>query len=299
MIKIKDFLPKENNKKVRLSPSAIVCYNMCPRKFYYTYIKRLKEKPTPAKIRGSITHKTLEHFFDFVDLKTIEKNESWENVWKKFRDLLFKLLDHEWNEIGNKYDDCFKNKSEKKKMFEETKQFLDFYAVKLAYSLVGKLKEMNKESEWFDENLKRFFFPKNREMRLELKDEEMVGFIDKTMSLFGKGIAIVDYKTSRCSLPHFIPEEHLKQGKAYAYLWNQSFGEMPRHISFYYLRTGESVFYPISEQDIKEIEKDIKEIRSKKRKINEFPMNETKLCNYCDFKQFCKSNKNDDSEKLQ
>ena len=38
------------------------------------------------------------------------------------------------------------------------------------------------------------------------------------------------------------------------------FGEMPKHISFYYLRTGESVFYPISERDIEEIKNDISKL---------------------------------------
>ncbi|MCD6226433.1 MAG: PD-(D/E)XK nuclease family protein [Candidatus Aenigmarchaeota archaeon] len=286
MIRLKDFLEKKTNK-IRLSPTAISTYYMCPRKFFYIYIKGLKEKPTPAKIRGSITHKVLENFFDFVDLTKIDEKENWEQIWKKFRDILFKLLESEWSEIGKKYEDCFKNNSEKKRLFDETKEFLNFYAIKLSYSLHNKLQELNRNSEWFEQDLQRFFFPKNREMKLEIKNEDIIGFVDKTMSLFGNGIAIVDYKTSRCSLPHFIPESHLKQGKAYAYLWKQTFGELPKHISFYYLRTGESVFYPISELDIKEIENDIKEIRNKKPIIEEFPKKESRLCKFCDFKKIC------------
>jgi CRISPR/Cas system-associated exonuclease Cas4 (RecB family) len=65
------------------------------------------------------------------------------------------------------------------------------------------------------------------------------------------------------------------------------FGELPRHISFYYLRTGESVFYPISDRDIEEIRRDIDEIRSKKLVIEEFSKKESKLCSFCDFKPFC------------
>jgi len=292
MVHLKDFLQKETNK-IRLSPSAITTYCECPRRFFYVYIKRIKEKPSVAKVRGTITHKVLENFFDFVDLRQIDKKDNWQNTWNKFRDILFKLLENEWSGIGKKYEDCFKNKSEKEKLFNETKEFLDFYATKLSYTLYTKLQELDKNSEWFEENLKRFFFPKNREMRLELKNEDMVGFVDKTMSLFGKGIALVDYKTSKCSLPHFIPDSHLKQGKAYAYLWKQTFGELPKHISFYYLRTGESVFYPISERDVKEIGNDIKEIRSKKPILEEFPIKESRLCKFCDFKEFCFKNKED------
>jgi len=275
------------NNNIRLSPTSIACYFECPRKFFYRYIRGIEEKPTPSKVRGKIVHCVLEHFFTIVNLTDIEEGNHWHDLWKKFRDVLFSLLETEWNLIGKNYDDCFKNEAQKTNFLNETKEFLDFYAIRLAFSLMNKIKELDRNSEWFEENIKRFFYPKNMEMKLELNDEGIAGFVDKTMSVFGKGIAIVDYKTSKCSLPHFIPEEHLKQGKAYAFLWQKLFGEMPKHISFYYLRTGESVYYPISERDIEEIRKDIEEIRSKKPKLEEFKKKESKLCDFCDFKMFC------------
>lgn len=276
---------KESNG-IRLSPTAIACYYECPRKFYYIYVKGMKEKPTPSKVRGKIVHRVLEEFFHFVKLSEL-KEENWQELWKKFRSVLFSLLKTEWNQIGKLYEDCFKDEKEKDNFFEETKEFLDFYAVKLAFSLVNKIRELDRNSKWFDEELRRFFFPKDMEMKLEIEDEGLAGFVDKTLSVFGKGIAIVDYKTSKCPLPHFIPETHLKQGKAYAFLWHKLFNEIPQHISFYYLRTGESVFYPISERDIKEIKDDIEEIRSKKPIAEEFPKKESRLCDFCDFKDLC------------
>jgi len=275
------------NNNVRLSPTSIACYYGCPRKFFYRYIRCIEEKPTPSKVRGKIVHRVLEHFFTIVDLTDIEEGNHWQYLWKKFRDVLFSLLETEWNLIGKSYEDCFKNEVQKTNFLNETKEFLDFYSIRLAFSLMNKMKELDKNSEWFEENIKRFFYPKNMEMKLELNDEGIAGFVDKTMSVFGKGIAIIDYKTSKCPLPHFIPEEHLKQGKSYAFLWHKLFGEMPRHISFYYLRTGESIYYPISERDIEEIEKDIEEIRSKKTKLENFPKKKSRLCDFCDFKIFC------------
>lgn len=272
---------------VRLSPTSIACYYECQRKFFYKYIRGIKEKPRPSRVRGKIVHRVLEHFFTFVDLTDIEEGNHWQDLWKKFRNVLFSLLETEWKQIGKIYDDCFKDEKQKTQFLNETKEFLDFYAIKLAFSLMNKIKELDKNSEWFEDNIKRFFYPKDMEMKLELNDEGIAGFVDKTMSIFGKGIAIVDYKTSKCPLPHFIPGEHLKQGKAYAFLWNQLFGELPKHVSFYYLRTGESVFYPISEKDIEEIKKDIEEIRSKKLIVSEFPKKESRLCDFCDFKIFC------------
>lgn len=273
--------------EIKLSPTAIACYFECPRKFYYLYVQGLEEKPTPAKVRGKIVHKVLENFFSFVKFEDITSEEEWQDLWKKFRKILFSLLEVEWKSIGKNYPDCFRSQKEKEEMLDETKDFLDFYAAKLAFSLINKLKEWDRNSEWFEENLKRFFFPKDVEAKLELEEEGLTGFVDKTMSVFGNGIAIVDYKTNKCPLPHFIPETHLKQAKAYAFLWKQIFGELPKHVSFYYLRSGESVYYPISEKDVEEIKKDLEEIRSKKLKEAEFPKKKSKLCNFCDFKVLC------------
>jgi putative RecB family exonuclease len=277
-------MEKRNN--IKLSPTGIACYHECPRKFYYIYVRGIEEKPTPSKVRGKIVHRVLEHFFTFVDLVNVQQ-EHWHGLWKKFRNVLFSLLETEWKQIGKVYEDCFKDEKQKTRFFNETKEFLDFYAIKLAFSLMNKVKELDKNSEWFESDIKRFFYPKDMEIKLELEEEGIAGFVDKTMSLFGKGIAIVDYKTSKCPLPHFIPETHLKQGKAYAFLWSRTFNELPKHVSFYYLRTGESVFYPISERDIEEIKKDIEEIRSKKPVVKEFPKKITKLCDFCDFRRFC------------
>jgi len=279
-------MEKENNN-IRLSPTSITCFYECPRKFYYIYIRGIEEKPKPSMVRGKIVHRVLEHFFTFVDLTDIEEGSSWKEIWQKFRKVLFSLLETEWNQIGKIYDDCFKDETQKTRFLNETEEFLDFYAIKLAFSLMNKIKELDRNSQWFERDIKRFFYPKDMEMKLEIEGENIKGFVDKTMSLFGKGIAIVDYKTSKCPLPHFIPEAHLKQGKAYAFLWNKLFNELPKHISFYYLRTGESIFYPISERDIEEIEKDINLIRGKKAVIDEFPKKETRLCDFCDFKVFC------------
>lgn len=277
----------QEKNPIRLSPSAIALYYKCQRKFFYVYVRKIPERPSPEKVRGSITHKVLDHFFNYVNIADIQE-EDWHVLWERFKKVLFSLLDTEWKLIGKEYVDCFGSEKKKTESYEETKKFLDFYSAKLAFTLSDKISTMDKKSEWFETELKKFFYPKDRELRINLEENNMAGVVDKTLSLFGNGIAIVDYKTSKCPLPHFIPEPHLKQGKTYAYLWKESFKELPKHISFYYLRTGESVYYPITESDIEEIKKDIKEIRSKRPIPKEFPKNESRLCEFCDFNVFCK-----------
>ncbi len=275
---------------IRLSASGIATYSQCQRKFYHRHIEKLPEKPTPQKVRGSIVHKVLDEFFNVVNISKIPKDQHWHKTWKDFKDILNILLDAEWKLIGDEYPDCFKNEKQKQEFLDDTKDIIDFYSAKLAFALTNKIKQL-KNSKWLDQEIKRFFYPKDMEYKLEFLEQNMIGFVDKTMSVLGKGVAIVDYKTSKSTLPHFISKEDLKQCKVYAYLWNAIFGETPKHISVFYLRDGESVYYPISDKDLEEIEKDVAEIRSKEISKENFPKNVTRLCDYCDFWDLCFKNR--------
>jgi len=283
---------------VRLSPSAISAFSSCEAKFYYRYIMHFPEKPSVYQIRGRIIHKIMEVFFDTMDISKIEKEKHWHSVWQEFRTLIFELLDAEWKKIGSFYEDIFESKEQKEFLLQESKEFLDFFCVKLAYSLYNKSAELADDS-WREENLKRHFYPKNREFKIELEKDNIVGFIDKTMSLYGKGVAIVDYKTSKSSLPHFISESDLKQCKAYAWLWFKKFQELPKFVSVFYVRDGESIYYPISERDLKEIEDDIQNIRSKGTSQQNFQKKPSKLCNYCDFFPKCFAGKEEFEKELE
>ena len=282
---------------VRLSASGIATYSMCQRKFYHRHIEKLPEKPSPAKVRGSIVHKILDEFFNVVDLSKVQTDKHWHDIWKEFRDILNILLDAEWKLIGDEYPDCFDNERQKQEFLGDTKEILDFYSAKLAFSLSNKIKQF-KNSKWFNSDLKRFFYPKDREYKLEFLEQNMIGFVDKTMSLIGGGIAIVDYKTGKTTLPHYIAKEDLKQCKVYAYLWKAVFGKTPKHISVFYLRDGESVYYPIDDDDLEEIRKDVEEIRSKEGVKENFEKNVTRLCGYCDYWNLCFKDREDYERQL-
>ena len=42
------------------SPSSIITYRQCPRKYYYHYIENLPTKPSIHTIRGKIVHSVLQ-----------------------------------------------------------------------------------------------------------------------------------------------------------------------------------------------------------------------------------------------
>ena len=280
---------------VRLSPSGISAFTQCPRKFYFRYIEKLLEPASVFQVRGRIIHKVFELFFQTIDIARIDQKKHWHGIWSDFRAVCFALLDEEWSKIGKPeahYDDIFEGPGQKKEFFEETREFLDFFSAKMAYSFYNKLHELEKD-EWFDANLKKHFYPKGREFKIELVEENIIGFIDKTLNLYGDGVAIVDYKTSKSSLPHFISETDLKQCKVYAWLWNKKFNEIPRFVSIFYVRDGESVYYPISERDLKEVEDSIEEIRAKGREKENFRKKASRMCEYCAFFPNCFESKQD------
>ena len=47
-----------------LSPTSINTYLRCPQKFYFKYIKGLKEKPSIYLVRGIAVHEALAKFYD-------------------------------------------------------------------------------------------------------------------------------------------------------------------------------------------------------------------------------------------
>lgn len=269
----------------RLSATGISAYTQCQRKFYYRHIQNLEERVTPHLVRGKIVHKVLDDFFDTVDIRAVAQEKDWHKIWEDFESVLVMLLDAEWKLIGSTYEDPFRG-NEKATFLADTKDMFDFYAAKLAFSLYNKMKDGSSP-----EKIKKFFYPRDREFKIELIEENMIGFIDKTMTLLSDDVAIVDYKTSKTMFPHSIAETDLKQCKVYAYLWKKMFGKLPKHISIFYLRDGEAVYYPVSEKDIDEIAKDVEEIRGKDGKKEKFLKNITPLCNYCDFWNLCFTNK--------
>lgn len=271
---------------MKLSPSKLVTYDKCPRKFYYRYVADIKEPATAAMVRGNIFHKILEDFYLVVDIHAYI-DTPWDKIAENFEKITEQLFDAEWAKIGMDHEDVFAEE-EKTTFYKETKEFLKFFAIKEAFRLHELLKQNKLGDRWFNENVSRGFYPKAREMRIST--DEMHGFIDKTINVFGRGVGVVDYKTSKSPLPHFIDKSHLLQLKAYAYLFKEKTGKLPYHLSIYYARTGESVYYETSEIDVEEIKEMIKKIRTLKREIGNFRQSPTKLCNYCFYKDICKPN---------
>jgi len=267
---------------VKLSPSKIVTFNKCPRKFWYKYVLKIKEPPTPSTVRGTVFHKVLERFYDVIDVKKL-KNKSWPELAETFKQLLHNLSMIEWSKLTPEQLSLFDDVEGWKK---ETQEFLDFFAVKEAYRVSDFIKNNGLVSdEWFETSFHTVFKPRSQEEYIDFEDVH--GYLDKTINLFGKGVGVVDYKTSKTPLPHVIDDSHLLQLKTYAYLFTRKNGFLPKHLSVYYARTGESVYYPVTEKDLIEVKELIDKIKSLPRDESYFPGKVSRLCEYCFYRAQC------------
>jgi putative RecB family exonuclease len=273
-------------KDFKLSPSRIVLYDKCPRKFYYRYIEKIKEPATPSTVRGTIFHKVLEDLYRTVDFKLFY-GKHWTETSESLKQLMNTFLELEWKKIGTEYENPFEN-DESEEYLEETKEFLDFYCAKEAYRLHQFFKNNAPESEWFQANFERNFMPKSTEEYISANNVH--GYIDKIINVYGKGVGVIDYKTSKTSLPHRIDKSHLLQLKVYSYLYHEKTGELPLHVSVYYARSGESVYHEIKNSDVQEVERIIGEIRCLHKEKKNFKKKVTRLCDYCYYSGICKPN---------
>ena len=72
------------------SPSSINTYLLCPRKYYYRYIKRLIPPEDIVLIRGRILHKVVENIFSIKELS--------ENYEFELKIIALDLPNKVWNE---------------------------------------------------------------------------------------------------------------------------------------------------------------------------------------------------------
>ena len=102
---------KDGKKKKRwLSPTAINSYLRCPRHFYLSKIKKIKQKPSIHLIRGIAVHKAVEKFY------ANKMNQYPDMDYSELRHLVIGLFKTEWEDKTDSLDSL-----------ELTVDELDFY----------------------------------------------------------------------------------------------------------------------------------------------------------------------------
>lgn len=258
------------------SSSSINAYRQCPRKYYYSYIEELPQKPNIFQLRGKIAHQVLEDFFK-LDISKLPRENFEFNMKVFLQDMLSRL----WEASSNEFNELELSMQEIEEYKQETQHmiqcwFLDFF---------NRLKSLQQEMG-FMEAFNRLM-PVSEEHFIS-NEIGVQGYVD-AIHKDNKGIKILDYKTSK---KDYISDDYKLQLAIYSLLYHEKYEMYPQKAGLYLLKHGErllDVTEELLEFGRNELEKI--HINTNSKDIRDYPRNPSILCNWgrgqCDFYEEC------------
>ena len=252
------FRQVSDEKKLRLSPSAVSEYENCPQLYKYRKIEKLPEPPSLDAERGTLVHTILQDLFEFPSAQRLPQTA-------------IDLLPSRWSAQ-------IEGKPELKDMVTNEKEWLD-----RATSLLTTYFTLENPST---------FEATHREMHLENDfdtDVYLHGYVDRLDIAPTGEVRIVDYKTGKSPKPGW-EEKALFQLRVYALLYWKTTGVLPRLLQLIYLGDGRMVKSNPTMKDIESVEKVLhraaKDIFISIEK-DYWPPKPSRLCDWCFFKSIC------------
>lgn len=261
------------------SPSSILTFKQCPRKYFYRYILRLPSKKSIHLVRGSIVHKVLERFYD-LDLARVQ-DASFPTTTKVILHELFRTewqnAHHELNALGLAQADLKMYEDETKTMMNN---FFHYLMDRLAqYPNLRPVEALDR------------FKPK-REIELHSKTHHVRGYADAIHEHDGKTY-ILDYKTSK-SLE--ITPEYELQLSIYGMIFEE-LNHLPDEVGIFFLKHGQELRLPVTREMVERAKREVRDVHEKtqSKNIDLYPMLPGPLCKYnggeCDYYGLCFGNK--------
>lgn len=270
-------------KRQTYSPYSIGLFVKCPKQYYFEYLDNYTSAyPNKQKIKkiqieagnrrelvfGELLHIILNIFFHLPE-------------GERSQEKLTALLEEHWT--GGKREargreGGFPNLKEERQWYKEAHEILHkFYKEQDLSPQTAYLPEIEKEGEFVGAN----FLKAPLEEDLTASDDVLVaGKIDRIDKEKGS-YHIIDYKTGRRE------KDDSFQLMAYAVLAEKSLGIKAQKGSYLYLRSGRLKSFEITEEEKKKTREKIAKIAQKIKAETEFPPRPTKICNWCDYLEFC------------
>ncbi len=256
------------------SPSSITTYQKCPRKYYYSYIECLEQKPSIHLVRGTIAHSVLDKFF-----ATDVSNLTRQNFANHFRLVVQDLLVKEWQDAQPKMQAMGVSKEDEIVFFEETLVMIFNWLENFIYRFQIEQGEISQ------------IFHKLTPLR-EIKyasDELFVRGVIDVIEQHGAETRIMDYKTSN----HSNIDEYRLQLAIYSLLYFERHAKLPSKAGIYFLKENKVKFVNVNDELLDFAKKEIKNIHQKTFSKNkkDYPKHITSLCKWstgqCDFYDVC------------
>ncbi len=261
------------------SPSSILAYIQCPRKYYYRYIKRLEQKPSIHLVLGSAVHSAIEAFH-----KSERRNLPEETFFGSLHPGLMRHFSREWKRNSAAIERTGLRSSELSSYFRQGMVMLNsFYRHHMIMVRDLQYRKGLTFTQAFDT-----LRPKS-ELKIYSKRLGIVGVIDAVQEVDGQ-IAILDYKTSKKTI---LDEECMTQLSILAVLYKERFGKSPGSVGIHFLRS-EPRMLPAIPEVLEFGERTCSRFRwvTDTDDINAYPQKKTGLCKYrtgqCDYYEECK-----------
>lgn len=252
-------------RRPALSPSRAADFKQCPLLYRFRAIDRLPETPTKAQLRGTLVHSVLEQLFALPRA---------ERVFSRARDLLHPAWDDlrttrpEWPEL---FTDPDPDGSEVGAWLESAAELVkSYFGVEDPSRLEPESCELHVETELESGALLR-------------------GYIDRLDVAPQGELRVVDYKTG--AAPREVGEaKAMFQMKFYAVVLWRLRGIVPKQLKLIYLANGQELAYTPEEDELRRFERTLEAIWEailRAGATGDFRPSPSKLCNWCDHKQYC------------
>ncbi len=266
-------------KKRRIqSPTSILMYMQCPRKYYYRYIKWLEQKPNIHLITGGIAHSTIEAFHN-TDITTIKP----EGFFQKLKHKIMEQFNQKWEERKRELERLDLSPEEKYTHHDKTKMMINNFYQHHTNKIIAFMHLYKLSLLEAYQKLK----PKT-ETRLTSERYGVRGVIDAIHEL-DKQTIIIDYKTSKKTE---IDASCMLQLAIYTLLHKDNYGKMPSKVGIHFLRHGEKIIQT-TYQMLTLAKRTCWKIHqaTKEETITNYPKKTSGLCKYktgqCDYYETC------------
>lgn len=262
------------------SPSSILAYRQCPRKYYYQYLEHRPTSKNVHTIKGNFVHEVLDEFFQ--QPPEIKDEIYMEQSVVHMRN----LFDKKWNIAKSEFVKIGISLSETRQIYVETLAMVSLWLQNFLIRLVSLNIPM---SEAFKQ------LTPMREQEFVSNNYAVKGYVD-VIEQNGNDARIMDYKTS--SKPE-LSEEYKLQLSIYALLYKERYGILPKEVGIYFLKHADDF-----EKSIVVTDKLINEAKfaiethhqsTNTDNIVDYPKKEGPLCKWstgkCDFYELCFSQK--------
>ena len=261
------------------SPSSILAFMQCPRKYYYRYVRGLEPERSIHLFVGSIVHASIQDFHN-IKVERIPR----QGFYDTLRFGMMQFFERNWDENAHEFEKLGLSSEEIAFHRGEARLMLDNFCQHHTAKMMAEQYRHN-ISLW------EAFTRLRPRSETKIKSDKLgvMGVIDAIHDIDGETL-IIDYKTSK---KNEIDRDCLIQLAIYALLYKELTGKSPDRVGIHFLRHGERILN-VSPGLLALGEEKCAEIRNLNRsdEQEDYPKRKSGLCKYktgqCDYYEVCK-----------